>query len=418
MLAFYKKKTVEVCMKTEELVNKETCCGCSLCRDGCPAQAIRMVEGALGVRYPEIDESKCVNCHLCEKKCPVNQDLKSPTIQVCAAVNTDREMLMRSASGGVFSALAVDVLRQAGVVYGAAILPDEQDILKVKHIRVDAADELHLLQGSKYLQSDMTGIYAQIKKDVKEKRLVLFSGTPCQVAAVKSFCGTPDNLLLVEIICHGTPSQKLFSDYLRIQQKKKPSETITGFRFRTKESGWGLCASLLRKDKKGREKSTRIPCQVSSYYSMFLHCEIYRGSCYRCKYAAGERVGDLTIGDYWGVQKDNGVYSQLVSDGVEITDGVSCVVASSQKGIDYLEKAGLKLVVSTFDSISKENGQLLHPSPCPSTRGEIVKTYEQAGYAGLEKQFNKTLGVKKYVILCRNRIPPKTRMRIRMLLRK
>ena len=107
MLAFYKKKTVEVCMKTEELVNKETCCGCSLCRDSCPAKAIRMVEGALGVRYPEIDESKCVNCHLCEKKCPVNQDLKSPTIQVCAAVNTDREMLMRSASGGVFSALAI-----------------------------------------------------------------------------------------------------------------------------------------------------------------------------------------------------------------------------------------------------------------------------------------------------------------------
>lgn len=403
-------------MKTEELITNRECCGCRLCEEGCPKKAIHMVKGELGILYPQIDSDKCVNCHLCLKVCPAHKELRNSTEAIFAAINTQKADLLSSASGGVFSAIAHTVLHRSGVVYGAAMVADAEAILKVRHIRVETKEPLHLLQGSKYVQSDMKGIYSQIKADIKSGRLVLFSGTPCQVAAVKSFCGSADNLILAEIICHGVPSQALFSDYLNtLQRTDKP---IAGFIFRTKESGWGMCASLLRKDANGNIRKIRIPCNISSYYKMFLHCETYRPSCYQCQYATQERIGDLTLGDYWGVQKDTEIFGKIKESGYEITDGISCVIASSHKGLDLLQRSDLTLIPTTFESIARENGQLTHPSSCPESRESIEALYREKGYAGLEEQFNKALGIQKYVILLRNRIPPKIRMKIRILLGK
>ncbi len=398
-------------MKTENLVLKNDCTGCRLCESVCPKGAIKMKNGELGVSCPEIDEELCIDCGLCTRTCPVKKDFYNDFAQqkIYAAVNKNKNYLLTSASGGVFSALAVKTLDNDGVVYGSAMVKDEQDILSVKHLRIDNKQDLHLLQGSKYVQSDMSGVYDDIKSDIKSGKKVLFSGTPCQVAAVKSLCGTPDNLVLVEVICHGVPSQQLFTDYL----KTFNNSSIESFKFRIKETGWGLCAQLVTEHNK-----KRIPCNISSYYKMFLRCETYRDSCYNCKYATNERVADLTIGDFWGVEKDTATYSKIKAGGYEVTEGVSCIVCSTEKGMQTLLQADLELIETDFESISRENGQLVHPSNKPSTREAVIDTYNKQGYDGLHKKFNKELGIRKYLIIIKNKIPPQARFFVKKLLRR
>lgn len=398
-------------MKTENLVLKNDCTGCRLCESVCPKGAIKMKNGELGVSCPEIDEALCIDCGLCTRTCPVKKDFYNDFAQqkIYAAVNKNKNYLLTSASGGVFSALAVKTLDNDGVVYGSAMVKDEQEILSVKHLRIDNKQDLHLLQGSKYVQSDMSGVYDDIKSDIKSGKKVLFSGTPCQVAAVKSLCGTPDNLVLVEVICHGVPSQQLFTDYL----KTFNNSSIESFKFRIKETGWGLCAQLVTEHNK-----KRIPCNISSYYKMFLRCETYRDSCYNCKYATNERVADLTIGDFWGVEKDTATYSKIKAGGYEVTEGVSCIVCSTEKGMQTLLQADLELIETDFESISRENGQLVHPSNKPATREAVIDTYNKQGYDGLHKKFNKELGIRKYLIIIKNKIPPQARFFVKKLLRR
>lgn len=402
-------------MKTDYPIDRDRCCGCKLCMHVCPTGAISFATDQTGAPYPVIDETKCIDCKKCEKMCPVNRSLKNGEPTCFAAVHKNRERLSQSASGGVFAALAESVLKNGGVVYGAAMHSDETLLLRVVHERVDSLKELPRLQRSKYVQSDMEGIYAALAADLHTGRMVFFSGTPCQVAAVKSFCGERDNLLLADIICHGVPSQQLFSDYLKTLSKR---QKVTDFLFRTKESGWGLCAKAITIDRKGKRRERRIPCNISSYYKMFLRCETYRSSCYTCPYATQERVGDLTMGDFWGVEKSADTFAECKKQRIELTEGISCVLVNSEKGRVYLENADLIRIVTDFAAVSRENGQLTHPSPCPASRECIFATYEKQGYSALEKEFNKTLGAKKYLILLKNRVSPKIRMRVRKLLGK
>lgn len=395
----------------------DKCCGCKACAYACPKDAISFVKDEFGFEYPTIDEENCIDCHKCERTCPIHIEQKQDNVAVYAAINQNEKLLGTSASGGVFSALATKVLDRGGVVYGSSMSKDGDAILKVSHIRVDSKDQLSCLQGSKYVQSDMGEIYNDLKNDLKQGKEVLFSGTPCQTAAVKSMFGNEDNLLLVDIICHGVPSQQMFTEYLSELRKKNKGASIEKIAFRTKESGWGLCARLTTK-KKNIIKHTRIPCNISSYYKMFLRCEIYRESCYTCSYTTKERVSDLTLGDYWGVEKISDVYAKCKENDIDITKGISCVISSSPKGEQYLKEADLLLIPSDFEDIAKENGNLKHPSPCPNVRESVLQTYRSQGYVGLERQFNKALGIKKYIILLRNRIPAQLRMKIKMLLRK
>lgn len=405
-------------MKTSDLASRESCTGCKACAYVCPKQAIFFEKDKMGFEYPVIDNALCIDCGKCVRTCPVEKPLLREGISAFAAVNKNHSRLNRSASGGVFAAIADDVLSCGGSVYGASMDQDEYAILKVSHVRIDDPRELHRLQGSKYLQSDMGDIYAYIRKDLRDGREVLFCGTPCQTAAVRAVFGEQEHFLLVDIICHGVPSQQLFSDYLNMLQQKRRSAKIESFRFRTKESGWGLCAQLETKNAAGAVKRTRIPCHISSYYMMFLHCEIYRESCYSCRYAQQKRVSDLTLGDYWGVEKIRDVYKALQENQVDITKGVSCVIASTQKGLGHLQRADLLLIPSDYESLAKENGQLKHPSPQPESRQTVLDTYAREGYQTLEKRHDQALGVKKYLILLRNRIPPQIRMKVKQLLRK
>lgn len=403
-------------MKKNDLKN-DKCCGCKACAYVCPKNAIHFEKDELGFEYPQIDEELCVDCHKCEKNCSSHKHLKQNNLSAYASINQNRELLELSASGGIFSALAELILKQNGVVYGAAIQQDNNEVLKVSHLRIDNITDLAILQGSKYLQSDMGKIYDELEDDLNKGRLVLFSGTPCQTAAVKSIFGDKEKLLLVDIICHGVPSQKMFSEYLSVLRKRKRAESIKAFSFRTKECGWGLCAQLTTENN-GKIRKIRIPCNISSYYKMFLRCEIYRSSCYSCPYATQERVSDLTLGDYWGIERNTDLYKECKTKNIDITRGVSCVIASTKKGDQYLKDSNLLCIQSDFDSIAKENGNLKYPSRYPETRDAVLAMYLKQGYVGLEKQFNKSLGIKKYIILLKNRISPRLRMKIKVLLRK
>lgn len=260
----------------------------------------------------------------------------------------------------------------------------------------------------------MNGIYGLIEEDLVNGKIVLFSGTPCQCAAVKIKHPNEDNLILVDLICHGTPSQQMFTDYLN---EIRGNKEVTKFAFRDKDSGWGLCAKITKKSG-NKESSKRIPCNISSYYKMFLRCETYQEACYSCKFATKERVGDLTIGDYWGIEKNNELYSSFQAKGYDITKGVSCVLATSEKGIKLLENSNIDLFETTYEDIARENHQLYEPSPRPNTRDHIMDVYEKKGYHALEVMFNKQLGFRKYLIILRNKVPPSIRMKLKIFLKK
>lgn len=400
------------------IANMENCTGCKLCEYICPNSAIHFEDNNMGFSMPVVDKAKCIHCNKCQRMCPACEPVeKSKPTNVYAAVSLKENTLMTSASGGVFAELAEIVLEEDGVVYGASMETDADCVLRIVHEGIRTKDQIVSLQRSKYVQSDMRDVYKSIREDLSEKKKVLFSGTPCQAAAIRRAFGNNELLLVVDIICHGVPSQKMFSDYLKVITKTK-KVNISNFYFRTKESGWGLCAQLLTENKDGKTKSERIPCTISSYYHMFLHGAIYRECCYSCGYATQERVGDITIGDFWGIHKFSDLYAMCRDKGMDITKGISCVLVNSERGMQWLHKAKLALVDSDFESVAKENHQLYEPSKRSNERDLLLESYRTGGYEKIERDFNKKLGVKKYLIIAKNKMPAKLRMRIRMLLGK
>ena len=400
-----------------QLASESSCTGCKLCSYNCKQGAISFISNSFGFLYPSVDYEKCVGCKKCERDCPVISPFsKHKEIATYAAALKDDVKLMDSASGGVFVALAESILACNGVVYGAVMESDSQYILRVVHRRAEKEEQLLKMKKSKYVQSDMDGVFEQISNDLATERVVLFTGTPCQAAAVKKAFPNKEKLLVVDIICHGVPSQQLFSDYLKILQRK--GRELVEFNFRSKEAGWGLCATLTTKNLRGKRKTTRIPCQISSYYNMFLHGESYRECCYDCQYATRERCGDITIGDYWGVQKDKVLYDKCMLLGMDAVKGISCVLVISEKGAEYLRNANLSLVESTYEGVAKENCQLYKPSFRSPERTEKLRLYLTNGYSSIEKVFNKRLGFRKFIIIARNYIPPSVRMKMRMLIGK
>lgn len=396
--------------------NKKKCCGCAVCYNVCPKNAIEMKEDEYGFVYPYIDEDKCINCGLCKKMCGYqskDKQLYEPK-QVYAAQTKDNELIMKSASGGIFGELARNVVSNNGIVYGAA-MTYEKDGVNVKHIRVDKIEDLVKLQGSKYVQSDICEIYTFIKEDLNNNKIVLFSGTPCQVYALRSYLEFKEyeNLFMIDIICHGVPNNKMFNNYLNVF-KKHEEEKVTEFKFRDKTKEWGLNATI-KINKKGSIIKKRISAFDSSYYQLFLDSKIYRENCYECPYAQKNRIGDMTIGDYWKIEQE---HKEYIEDGVlNLKKGISCIIVNNESGQILLNKFGENILKysSTFEKVAANNLQLVKPSTMKNDRNEIMNIYISKGYKDVDKYYKKKSFIKRKIKKILYILPMNIRNKVRKL---
>ena len=381
--------------------NKESCCGCSACAEICPKNAIKMIPDKFGFIYPEINSSLCTECGACRSVCAMSTELeeKKPLdVMVGVSQVTD---VMQSASGGIFAALASKILDNGGIVFGA-LMEVIDGRLAPMHISVEDKESLKKLMGSKYVQSSTSGVFGKVKTALCDGRQVLFSGTPCQVAALNSYLKRSyENLYTADIICHGVPSSEFFQKYIEYEENKLGAK-ITNFKFRDKNVGWGLTAKITYRNN-GKEKYKWIPSRASSYYSLFLDSEIYRDCCYSCKYACSSRTGDLTLGDFWGIEKQHPEYLATNGGFVEIKKGCSCITVNTEKGYRLLD-SGIKVSESTYEKAAEYNKQLVSPSRKSKNREFILNNFANSGYKAVEQFFVKNNFLKIQIAFLKYRI--------------
>lgn len=297
-----------------------------------------------------------------------------------AAVDADKDELMLSSSGGAFSVLARMTLSHGGTVYGHAF--DEG--MHVGCVRVDSLDGLAALRGSKYVQSDMGDSMSLVRDDLKAGREVLFSGTPCQVDGLLAFLGgTQDGLLTVDIVCHGVPSQSFFSDCLKWEFAGSRLDSV---RFRDKREGWGCGGTTTTTTPVFHRLVTRdrpFSPEISFYYRRFLSGDVYRESCYRCPYAGGERPGDFTVGDFWGIDVD--------ASGLDPRHGISVIIANTERAealIPYI-KEETSWAERPLEEAIRGNDQLMYPTPRPEARDVVLDRWLEEGIGVLEDEYRR-----------------------------
>lgn len=385
-------------------VDFEKCTGCGACVQSCPKQCISWTEGEFRFKYPQIDKDICVNCGICERVCPIDKVLQTPTTQKAyAAVHKDYQVLAKSTSGGAFTAIADAVFAQDGIVYGVAMM----DNMQVKHIRTSNKEEFAVLRSSKYLQSDTGNTYQMVEQDLKQGKTVLYSGTPCQIDGLRHFLGKPyERLYTVDIVCHGVGSQAYFDKYLDFARKRYGN--IKTLRFRSKEYvGWS-CGGDVVVVTGSSDCLKKIPYRDfdNYYYAYFLSGDIYRKSCYSCKYANMKRVGDFSLGDYWGVEK---LHLPL-----NTFNGCSLLVVNSDKATKFLSKIETMNIKETrVDEAISQNEQLKHPSRLPDSRKERIKEFELLTGTQIERVYLSKYRKRYLKGLVKSLIPYKLKVIIR-----
>ena len=325
------------------------CTGCSACKNICPQAAIDMIPDEEGFLYPHVNKNSCNGCGLCASVCPMG---KSKTIKdeqkVYGCVNKDFDVKMESASGGMFSILADYVLDKGGVVFGAAL----DYSCEVRHMMIEDKKDLPKLRGSKYVQSAIGDTFTQAREQLKNERLVLFVGTPCQIAGLKSFLvKSYDNLIAVELICYGVPSPAVFKKYMEETLAANGGGSIKSVSFRNKDESWRNYNFIIETtentiNRKGRTEDL--------YIRGFLNILFNRPSCMNCDYRGLKSTGDMIIGDYWGVATK---FPELNDD-----KGVSLVILNTKKGRRVFSKLTDKMnvVETTYEHASANNLCLLN----------------------------------------------------------
>lgn len=347
------------------------CCGCSLCENLCPVDAITVEENERGFLTRKIDEQKCVNCSLCQVTCEAKIECEEDfTRKAFAGKSTDYNIRFKSSSGGVFGTISSEIIKKNGVVYGAAYANDNT----VVHLRVDDLKDLARLQGSKYVQSDMSGVFTLVKEDLVAGRIVLFSGTPCQVEGLYKFLKRKyDHLYTIDIICHGVTSRGVWKSYLNYLSNDK-KDNITEINFRDKQTGWHRFSFSYKRNGK------KISCLfIDNPFCFFFDKHyIINQACFNCKYASNKHLADITLGDLWGVQH----FEHIQDDNI----GTSLVIVSSKKGESLITLTdGLELV--SIDEERAMSYNLHEPPKKPDDYEEFWAEYEGGGIKKSIKRF-------------------------------
>ena len=334
------------------------CVGCRSCEQICSSKCISIRENTEGFLYPKIDYEKCIHCGLCFEHCPINTNnfFGNQSFASYGLRRKDAKKAIESASGGAANLAAECVIADGGGVFGCAYLDD----LSVKHVFIKKASELCKIQSSKYVQSDLRNSYSLVRQLLEAGEIVLFTGTPCQIAGLYSFLNMKyEKLYTLDLICHGVPSPKLLKKYFEYCEKCL-EEKILSYNFRSKDKrGWGLEIIIKIKTK---TKIKTIPSFLDKYSNHFLKGDCYRECCYNCRFASSERVGDITVGDFWGIFKCAPEFYTKY--------GVSSVIINTQKGLELFEKMSkdAEVIDVTFDDIKLKQGNLSHPTPRPVKR--------------------------------------------------
>lgn len=370
----------------------EKCTGCSACAQVCPVNAITMSKDEEGYLYPTIDNEKCISCNKCEKICPINSTLSVENkSKVFAFINNNNNVLLKSSSGGFFPSIAEYVIENNGCVYGCIF--DEK--LKAIHTRGFTTQDIEAMQGSKYVQSTIGECFKDAENDLDKGKIVLFSGTPCQIDGLIHYLGKPyEKLITLDIVCHGVPSQEMLDRELLWLKDIRRSE-VRELAFRDKSvNGWSLIGTVLFDN--GSKK--RFTPSNDPYYCFFDRGEIYRKSCYLCRYASLHRVGDFTIGDFWGIERNKEIRKFK-----DVSKGVSLVLVNTEKAekiIKKIEKRGFLKEVDTALAL-KENLQLIHPVDGGKRKSQLIKLYHDNDRDAISKLFQEEVKrnfVKRYII--------------------
>lgn len=351
-----------------QIKDKSDCCGCTACASICPKDAMTMEPDTLGFKYPKVDLSKCIDCGLCEKVCAFNDsydkslNLKEP--EIYAVRHKDMHEIETSRSGAAFIAISDFVLENGGIVYGVGY----KEHFKVTHKRATTKWERNEFKGSKYVQSDLDGIFRQVKEDLKQGNTVLFSGTPCQTAGLNSYIGKKlrENLVLVDIVCHGVPSPYIWRDYLAYVENKYKSKVVkVDFRDKSRIGWSGHIESFVF------DNGNKIESKI--YTDLFYQHIMLRPSCGYCHYTNFNRPSDFTIADYWGWERINPNFNKD-------DKGVSLVLINTRKGIDLFRN-----VLETLDKIQTNleiclQPNLKKPSILNPQWKKFVRDYKRKGF--------------------------------------
>lgn len=356
--------------------NPEECCGCTACASICPHDAILMQPDAMGFLYPTVDMTKCIDCHLCEKVCAFNdnydtsQNLSEP--EFYGVRHKDINEIENSRSGAAFVALSDRILESGGVVYGAGY----EGHFRVVHKRATTKTERDEFRGSKYVQSDMRGVFRQVKEDLQNGLLVMFSGTPCQTAGLNSYIGKKlrKNLFLVDIVCHGVPAPNIWRNYLAYLENKQGSKIIR-VNFRDKQMfGWTAHKESFRFKNDNENKRT-------FKYQFYIHY-YFRPSCSICHYTNTTRPSDITLADFWGWEKTDPNFN--ADD-----KGASLVIINTKKGKRLFHEVQNQLHIIY---VKKENclqPNLCHPTQPYSRRDEFAREYAIKGFDYVLSRYKK-----------------------------
>lgn len=349
---------------------KSECTGCGACVSICPVKAISMKMDEEGFLYPAVDGSKCIGCDLCEKRCPVGKPLEEHKQQVYGVRHRDEQVRGVSSSGGVFTALAREMLQRGGVVFGAAF--DEN--LRVEHIGAFDENELAGMRGSKYVQSDAADAIANAKSLLERGIPVLFSGTPCQIAGVKAAVGSKhaDLLFTVDFVCHGVPSPGVFASYLK-ELENKNQKRVTGYSFRDKRLGWKDFSAVAT-----FEDGTQSVGQqrTEPYLYGFLQNLYLRPACVQCDALRGNRrMADITMADLWGAQD--------VCPDRDDDKGLSLVFVNTKAGRQLFDACKSQLdsfPVHSTDALLRHNPSIVHTASAHDKRRAFFHHFAKNGF--------------------------------------
>lgn len=349
---------------------KEDCCGCTACKSICAQGAISMQADEQGFLYPKINREKCVDCGMCYKVCRFSgrvPEQKEPTVY--AVKHRNEEVRMTSSSGGVFSAMAEYVLNKGGVVYGAAF----DECFNVVHMRDERSFEK--FKTSKYVQSDLKEVFGEIKADLEQGRMVLFTGTGCQADGLYAYIPKrlQEKLIVCDIVCHGAPSPKVWREYLDLLERKNRTK-ISYVNFRDKsEYGWHGSALTI----KGEDKEILSGGQAENiYFQLFFSHMILRPSCFNCKYANTDRAGDISLADFWGIEDFHAEYDD--------DKGISLVMVNSDKGKKLIDEIGKELEMLNSSIIEGANKKQPNLSNSAKNWGEGTKFWRSYSSLGFE----------------------------------